>query len=134
MKNYSGLQKDLQELDRYMGETAAKLPDVAVFGSHPVYQYLGLGYNMEIREEHWEPGEMPSDKQWKAFKHNLEHHPANLMLWEGSPMEEIEMKLQDYKVQSVVFNPCGNQPTQGDFISVMRDNIRRLEKYIDEFC
>ena len=133
-QNFLALSADLLELDNMMTEVAGMLPPIALFGSHPVYQYLGAGYNLEIIEEHWEPGEMPSDKQWHDFKHNLDHHPANVMLWEAEPLEELKSNLRDKKIECVVFNPCGNTPESGDFITTMKENIKRLEQYINEFC
>jgi zinc transport system substrate-binding protein len=113
---------------------ADNLPEIAVFGSHPVYQYLGQAYGINIISEHWEPGVMPSDEQWKEFKHNLDHNPANLMLWEGQPSEEMLLKLRELKLESIVFDPCANKPNTGDFISVMKQNINNLKKYIEDFC
>lgn len=129
--NFNTLKAELNELNRRMTTVAEKLPETAIFASHPVYQYLGQAYGLEIISEHWEPGEMPSGKQWAAFQDNLEHHPANLMLWEGEPTEEVRQKLQEYNVNTVVFNPCANSPGQGDFLSVMRQNIESLEKYVE---
>ena len=31
-------------------------------------------------------------------------------------------------VESVIFDPCGNKPSEGDFLSVMKLNVDRLEK------
>ncbi len=30
-------------------------------------------------------------------------------------------------VESLVFDPCANRPETGDFVSVMGDNVKRLE-------
>ena len=130
--NFDALKIDLLELDRRMQLAAENLPDIAVFASHPVYQYLGQAYGIEIVSEHWEPGVEPSEKQWSEFEHNLDHHPANLMLWEGVPSAETVQKLNGVIVTSVLFNPCGNTPQSGDFISVMKQNLKNLEKYIEE--
>lgn len=132
--NFVAIKTDLQNLDNEMTAVADNLPQIAIFASHPVYQYLGKAYGLEIISEHWEPGEYPTDKQWEAFKDNLDHHPANLMLWEGEPSDEVKNKLKEAGVSSVVFNPCGNKPEKGDFISIMFQNIRNIEEYIAEFC
>ena len=110
------------------------MPEIAIFASHPVYQYLGEAYGLTIISEHWEPGETPSDEQWSEFLHNLEHNPANLMLWEGEPSDEVKIRLKESKITSIVFNPCANKPDEGDFLNVMKQNIKNLEKYIEEFC
>jgi len=32
------------------------------------------------------------------------------------------------EIKSVVFNPCGNVPDKGDYLSVMNNNIDNLRK------
>lgn len=132
--NFKELKAELQSLDQEMSALSKKLPEIAVFASHPVYQYLGEAYGLNIISEHWEPGETPSEEQWSEFQHNLEHNPANLMLWEGEPYTETAEKLKGLKVHSIVFSPCANKPHEGDFISTMKKNIENLKKYVDEFC
>ena len=132
--NFNELKADLQRLDKQMTIVAEGLPEIAIFASHPVYQYLGQAYGLEIISEHWEPGEFPSDKQQEEFKDNLALHPANLMLWEGAPTEETVLFLKKFSITPVVFNPCSNKPKKGDFISIMNQNIKNLQQYIDAFC
>ena len=49
------------------------------------------------------------------------------MLWEGEPLPEAKARLEEMGVGSVVFNPCGNRPEVGDFLSLMKNNIATLE-------
>ena len=49
------------------------------------------------------------------------------MLWEGEPAVETVKKLENLGVKSIVFSPCSNAPTGGDFLSVMEENINRLK-------
>jgi zinc transport system substrate-binding protein len=49
------------------------------------------------------------------------------MIWEGEPMKESAERLKAIGVGSLVFDPCGNIPDQGDFISVMRRNGENLK-------
>lgn len=127
--NFEKLESELLEMDKRMTIIANKLPETAIFASHPVYQYLGEAYNLTIISEHWEPGEEPTKDQWKEFKHNLAHNPSRLMLWEGMPIEETQAKLLDLNVQIVLFSPCANIPVTGDFMTTMRHNIEGLETY-----
>ncbi len=71
---------------------------------------------------------MPEPKGWQELEHILESHPAKWMLWEGEPMGEAKAKLEELGVKSVVFDPCGNKPSQGDFLSLMKSNIASLEQ------
>ena len=36
--------------------------------------------------------------------------------------------IRELGLESVVFNPCGNTPEQGDFLSVMRHNIGGIKR------
>jgi zinc transport system substrate-binding protein len=129
-KNFDELKSELTALDRSMVSIGDMLKEKTVFVSHPVYQYMGKAYNIDIISKHWEPGEKPDDKQWQDFKHNLDHHPSNLMLWEGEPSDEITSSLMESGVKSIVFSPCANTPSEGDFMSVMNNNINRIRTLI----
>ena len=129
-KNFNELKFELNDLDRSMALIGDMLKEKTVFVSHPVYQYMGKAYNINIISEHWEPGEMPDDKQWHGFKQNLDHHPSNLMLWEGQLSDEIISSLMESGVQSTVFDPCANKPMEGDFMSVMNANIDSIRTLI----
>ena len=60
-----------------------------------MYQYLGQAGGIAIDSMHWEPGEMPSDKEWTKFRLTRAAHPRPTawMLWEGEPGPEIRAKL-----------------------------------------
>jgi zinc transport system substrate-binding protein len=58
----------------------------------------------------------------------LKDHPAGWMLWEGSPLEQTSRRLQELGVGSVVFDPCGNRPATGDYLTVQRANLERLRQ------
>ena len=74
----------------------------------------------------WEPYEMPSEEQWKELDYGLKTHPAKWMIWEDNPNPDSVKKLEALGVQSIVFNPCGNIPEEGDFLSVMKQNLENL--------
>ena len=125
--NFAALKSELAELDKSMTEIGARLQKQTMFASHPVYQYLASAYGLEIISEHWEPGELPSTEQWDDFRRNLTEHPSVIMLWEGDPTVEVKSSLLELGVKSIVFNPCGNTPSEGDFISVMKANINAFK-------
>ena len=126
--NFEALKSELIALDKSMKIIGDRLKGQTLFGSHPVYQYLGRSYGLEIISEHWEPGEMPDDKQWSDFKHNVDHHPADFMLWEGEPRQEIKEKLDHLGITTVVFDPCANKPKTSNFIDVMTENINNMKR------
>lgn len=129
--NFEKLKSELLALDAKMTALSTKLPKKAIFASHPVYQYLGEAYGLTIISEHWEPGEEPTTVQWSEFKHNLDHNPANIMLWEGTPTDETRSKLQSLGVNSILFSPSANTPATGDFMSIMNQNITSLNSYLE---
>jgi zinc transport system substrate-binding protein len=126
-KNFIDLKTDLGILDDQLTTIAGDLRNTSLFGSHPVYQYLANGYGLTILSEHWEPDQKVSEKQWSLFIDNLKRHPGTIMLWEGPPLPEVEKRLLSSGIKAVVFNPCGNTPESGDFLSVMNKNLTNLK-------
>jgi len=124
--NYKLLKKDIEALHESMIRVGKEFDGLNILGSHPVYQYLAAAYGLKIYSVHFEPGEMPSGDQWKEYDHLIDHYPSSIMLWEGEPLPEVSETLKEKGIQVVVFNPCGNQPESGDFISTMKTNILNL--------
>ncbi len=127
VKKFIPLQDALQQLDSSLKQTGEALQGAPLIGSHPVYQYLKRAYQLNLKSVHWEPGTFPDDQQWQAFATLLQTHPAKWMLWENHPNEKTVAKLQSLGVQSIVFNPAGNRPESGDFLTIMQDNAQRLK-------
>lgn len=124
--NLDALKTDLAALDRELKTITADKPGLPLLGSHPVYQYLARRYGLNLQSVHWEPNEMPPETEWVALKQLLARHPARTMIWEAGPSPAITERLVKLGVRSVVFNPCGNRPIDGDFLSVMRTNVENL--------
>jgi zinc transport system substrate-binding protein len=124
MDNLKPLQAELAELDSQI-QTAAK-PGLPLLGSHPVYQYLGRRYYLNLTSVHWEPNEIPPAPEWEALQKLIANHPAKTMLWETQPNSEIAGKLKALGVESLVFDPCPNRPASGDFLTVMKKNLDNL--------
>ena len=95
--------------------------------SHPVYDYFARRYDLNIKSVHWEPDEMPTEEQWMELQTILKDHPAKSMIWEGPPLQATVDRLQTMGVNSVVFDPCGNVPEEGNFLSVMQQNVKNIE-------
>jgi zinc transport system substrate-binding protein len=125
------------QLDRQLDEWQIALEQLArpagrkMFASHPVYDYLARFCQWDLKSVHWEPGEMPSQEEWNRFEELRAQHDASVMLWEDEPLEEIRNRLDALAVRPVVYLVCGNRPSSGDFLSVMRDNLQRLAKALE---
>jgi zinc transport system substrate-binding protein len=126
-KNYAALEHDLLALDDEMKSIVAKNPLSPLVASHPVYDYFANRYKLNIKSVHWEPDEMPNNSQWIELQRMLKEHPAKWMIWEGAPDPASVEKLKSAGINSLVFDPCGNIPDQGDFMSVMRQNGESLK-------
>ena len=124
--NYAALEKDLAKLDREIKQIVAKNPDLPLLASHPVYDYLARRYGLNFKSVHWEPDQAPSRNQWGELQAILNNHPAQWMIWEGQPLPATVERLKSNGIRSVVFNPSANAPEQGDFLSVMRQNVENL--------
>jgi len=125
-QGFDTLERELLELDSELQKIGVR--GKLLFGSHPVYQYFARRYGANMRNVHFEPGEHPGEKGWAQLVTIKRAHPAKLMLWEGEPAELTKKKLEALGIAWVVFDPCGNVPDEGDFLTAMRANIERLRK------
>jgi zinc transport system substrate-binding protein len=50
------------------------------------------------------------------------------MIWEDVPLPVTVRRLEAMGIESLVFQPCGNRPAEGSFVSVMLDNVMVLER------
>jgi zinc transport system substrate-binding protein len=126
-QNFAALENDLLALDREAQGVVANNRKQPLVASHPVYQYFVKQYGLNVRSVHWEPGRKPTGKQWFELKVILKDHPAKWLIWEGTPEKETSEKLKAMGIGSVVFDPCGNVPVDGDFLNVMRQNVENLK-------
>ena len=69
---------------------------------------------------------MPDERTWNAFVRSIEERPARVLLAEGEPHAEVTGRLSAMGIRIIVFEPIGNRPAQGDWLSAMHLNIERL--------
>ncbi|MEE9287351.1 MAG: metal ABC transporter substrate-binding protein, partial [Gammaproteobacteria bacterium] len=124
--NFSRLKDDLLALDRRIKEIVTNDRGQPLVASHPVYDYFARRYGLNIRSVFWEPDDVPSATQWRELEAILKDYPAEWMIWEGTPNPDSVDKLKSMEVKSLVFDPCGNVPDQGDFLSIMKQNVENL--------
>lgn len=126
--NYDGLKDELDTLDDRMSALSRRWVNQPLVASHPVYHYLARRYGMSLKALLWEPENVPDDKAMADLNAILAGHRARWMIWEGEPAKESVEKLESVGLKSVVFDPCGNAPDSGDFMTVMKANLEALEK------
>jgi len=122
------LQRTLTAMDERLMALGRQLGERPLLYSHPVYQYLQRRYQLNGRALHWEPDQVPDEAQWSHLQGILQSHPAQIMLWEAQPLPEVQVRLDELGIKTVVFSPMGNRPPSGDFASGMAANIERLEQ------
>jgi len=127
-ENFARLESDLLALDAELKSTISGNQNRALLASHPVYQYLARRYDVNLYSVMWEPDEFPDPSQWKALGNLALLHAAKWMLWEGTPAAGSVEQLKRMGIGSIVFNPCANLPAQGDFLSVMKNNLAMLKQ------
>jgi len=125
--NLAVLEADLTALDARLAAAADSIGDTPLVFSHPVYQYLIHRYQLNGLEVHWEPDVEPDGKMWSELEHIIDHDGAQWMLWEGAPVATTVAGLDDRGISSVVYSPCANVPTEGDWLTVMEANAVALE-------
>jgi len=124
--NFEALAKDLKALNQDLQVIVSKKTSTPLMVSHPVYDYFARRYGLNIVSLHWEPGEFPDDGQWMELEKILNDHPAKWMIWEGEPIKKTVDKLRSFGIASLVFAPCGNQPENGDFLTIMHQNVENM--------
>ena len=124
----ASLQQVLVDMDARLTALGRLLGNTPVLYSHPVYQYLQRRYQFNGHALHWEPDQVPDEAQWGELANILQTHPAQIMLWEAQPLPEVQARLAELGVKTVVFSPMGNRPSSGDFAAGMAANIDRLEQ------
>lgn len=126
-ENFVALERDLLALAQQAKALGLYAKGMPMLASHSVYQYLAEAYGLNLRSMHWEFDQTPDGEQWAELEALLRRHPARIMLWEGAPQAGVVARLQSLGIRSVVFEPAANRPGRGDWLSVMRANLVRLE-------
>ncbi len=123
-ERFIDLESELRALDERLAAAAKRVGNTPLIFSHPVYQYLIRRYGLNGVSVHWEPNQAPDLAE---LEHLLEEDAARWMVWEGEPLPETIASLEEFGVSSVVYDPCGNVPDSGDFLTVMAANAAALE-------
>ncbi len=124
--NAAALDRDLAALEQGF-EAVFREGKPPVIASHPVYNYFGRRYQLDLASMHWEPDAMPDEREWAKLTELLEARPGAVMLWEDEPAAGIRARLQQLGLRHCVFRTAANRPAEGDFLAAMRANLARLE-------
>jgi len=125
-ENRGGARATLDEVD--ILAIVSRNPSTPLIASHPIYDYFARRYGLNLVSVHWEPDQVPHNDQLREFEKILKRHSAEWMIWEGQPVQASVAQLKALGVDSLVFDPCGNVPDQGDFMTVMRRNVEDFRR------
>ena len=125
-ENLARLDREFIELDLQMEAAFERFDGHPVLFSHPVYQYLQRRYRINGKSVHWEPDQAPTTSDWIELQQMLSKHPASIMIWEDQPLPGTEARLAEAGILTISFVTAANKPGEGDYISEMRANIKRL--------
>ena len=125
-RNYQALKMELMALDLAIQRQIARHEDKPLFVSPPVYQYFARRYQIHLQSFPWKPDVLPDEDEWQRLVYAQESFPAEWMIWASAPRQEIVSRLQSLGIRVIVFAPCATAPAEGDFMSVMRDNVAAL--------
>lgn len=125
-QRHAVLDAELATLDAALSEALTPLRGIHVLASHPVYQYLGRRYGLDMTSVHWEPDLTPPPEEWAALDALLGQRAATVMLWEGEPTQETRVALQARGLRVAVFPTLSNRPPEEDFVSILRAAIDAL--------
>ncbi len=125
-QSLDALERELMDLDAQLQNALTSASSTPLLASHPVYQYFGRRYALDIESVHFEPDAMPEEDAWLDLERLHAEHPARWMIWEAEPLGEIVTRLREMGIKPVVLCPCGNAPPAGDFVSVMEANVESL--------
>jgi zinc transport system substrate-binding protein len=123
----AGLRRDLEALDARLAAVAGRIGSAPLLFSHPSYAYLVRRCGLDARSLHWEPSEVPGYFAWAQLDEKLTDHPARWLVWEAEPVAETKAELERRGIRSLVFAPLDRAPAAGDYLSVMGENVSRLE-------
>jgi zinc transport system substrate-binding protein len=119
------LLEALTELDKAYQRLAVDLAGKNLIYSHPVYQYFERRYQLAGESLHWEPGEMPSEKQWRYLQNRVAGKSDNLFIWEDEPSTGIAQRMAAMGLASVVIRPAANTSSK-DWLGEQQANLKRL--------
>lgn len=130
-QRHGELLKELETLDQSFRLLGEEFKSETLLASHPVYQYFSRAYTGEIKSLLLEPDLFPSEEDWVQLEILKEENNTSLMIWEGEPLSETQIRLNELGIYWVVVSPGFNMPREGDFLDILKDNLKELERLRD---
>lgn len=126
-ERFTELEAELRRMDDELTSLPAT-SETALLAAQPVYQYLARRCGMDIQNLQWQVDQTTGGEAWEELQSWLAKHPASAMLWPFEPGPEIRAKLEELGLKVVVYAPASHAPAEGDFLTIMRQNVSRLSE------
>ena len=120
--NLKSLKTDLDSLVKMIKSGAEK----SLLTSEPCFKFLTRASGCEDIHMLW----FDVPKSWADVKDEFENRrgdsAASVMLWPATPPAAIKSELEKANVSCVVLDPLDRRPETGDYLSVMKANIAKI--------
>ncbi len=127
---FKDVSRVLTSLDLRMKRALEGLKGRNLIASHPVYQYFGRRYELDLRSLHWEPDRAPTDAEWALLEDWLAREPSRWMIWEAEPLAEVRSRLAELGLSILVIETGGGSVNEreGDYLDHLERTTARVEK------
>ena len=124
--NLKRLQTELAQLDQQL----ADVPDQPILATTPELKFLTRAAGLPESHRLW--FQPPSIDAWqatekKALQERIEQTGARVMLISRPLPKSIQKEIQALGLKIVPIQRLGRPPNEGDYLSAMAENIRRLK-------
>jgi zinc transport system substrate-binding protein len=139
-EGFSSLARDLEDLDRLLADVSRQHDGRPILASHPTYGYLARRYKWTVvdLEPGLDPTRMPDDATIEGIRRALKTHPAEYILWETRPRDDVARGLaRELGLKGVVFSPCkelGEEDRRSgrSYVKIMRENVANIRNILAE--
>jgi len=80
---------------------------------------------LNLKNVHWEPGEVPSDEEWRKFEKLYHEHPGRIMIMGEDPLQRLRKDWED-GYRAGAFETCASEPKARRLFDSMKANAARL--------
>lgn len=122
------LASELQALDQNARSIGQTLNEQPLIVSHPIYQYLGRAYVLNLHSLTWEPDVAPTDAQLEELDALIAETQAEYFIWENTPIDAAAAAVGERGLTNLVFATGNAMQPADDFLGLMQAGLDALER------
>ena len=126
--NFGVLRRELLARSAGLEQAVNARSTTPVLFSHPVYQYLQRRYRMNGAAVDWTPDVTPDEADIAELDDLVAGQPTRWFVWTSEPSPANRALLEARGIESVVFDPAGARPTDGDYLDVLDRNVDAVRR------